>query len=213
MERSDVSLGIKVRSLRHLLLDDARLCMGWIWLGAIALTTGAWMTAETGAASINIQESAQVANVGSVELTSSHQPVLLARSRYEDELLRLTNIERRRVGLPPLRLSAQLNQVARLHAQDMVKNNFFSHVGSDGSRVSDRAKAIGYAFSYIGENLAAGNPSPAQTLRQWMNSPGHRANILNPDYREIGFGYVGNAATPYRHYWVQVFGRSFERRG
>ncbi|NEQ80211.1 MAG: CAP domain-containing protein [Moorea sp. SIO2I5] len=72
--------------------------------------------------------------------------------------------------------------------------------------MSDRAKAAGYLYSYVGENIAAGNPTPAQTIRQWMGSTGHRRNILKPQYQEIGFGYVSDPSSPYRHYWVQVFG-------
>lgn len=138
-------------------------------------------------------------------LTQSKTPIILA-SRYDSQLLELTNAERRKAGLPPLRLSPQLGQAAQSHAEDMVRNNYFNHTGANGSQPSDRARAAGYSGSYIGENIAAGKANPADTIRQWMNSPGHRANILRREYTEIGFGYVNASSTQYRHFWVQVFG-------
>jgi len=127
-------------------------------------------------------------------------------SPFEQELLRLTNAERTRAGLPPLRLATKLSQAAQRHAEDMVRNRFFSHTGSNGSTLGDRARAVGYNYSMVGENIAAGGATPAATLRQWMNSPGHRRNILNPRFTEVGFGYVSAPSDLYRHYWVQVFG-------
>lgn len=130
-----------------------------------------------------------------------------AASQYDFELLRLTNLERQKFGLAPLRLSRQLNQAAQYHAYDMARNNYFSHTGLNGSTMVSRVKATGYYYSSIGENIAAGGSTPAKTIRQWMNSYGHRKNILNPNYREIGFGYSYSYSSSYRHYWVQVFGK------
>jgi uncharacterized protein YkwD len=138
-------------------------------------------------------------------------PMLIAQSRYDTELLELTNAERRKAGLPPLRYSAQLGQAAQRHAEDMARNNFFSHTGSNGSQVSDRVREAGYSYSYVGENISAGNATPAATLQNWMKSPGHRSNILKPEYTEIGFGYVSAPSSRYGHYWVQVFGSSMNR--
>jgi uncharacterized protein YkwD len=135
-----------------------------------------------------------------------NQPFILAQSRFDAQLLQLTNAQRRQAGLPALRLSSQLGQAAQAHAQDMARNNIFSHTGSNGSSMVDRVKATGYSYSAIAENIAAGDPNPEATIRQWMNSPGHRRNILNRNYTEIGFGYVAAPNTRYRHYWVQVFG-------
>ncbi|NEQ63513.1 MAG: CAP domain-containing protein [Moorea sp. SIO4A1] len=166
-----------------------------------------------GLSEIALQSSSVVANTYSnntLQRGSQEQITVLTSSsslaKFNTELLGLTNAERRKAGLPPLQLSAELSQAAQLHAEDMVRNGFFSHTGSDGSKISDRAKAAGYLYSYVGENIAAGNPTPAQTIRQWMGSTGHRRNILKPQYQEIGFGYVSDPSSPYRHYWVQVFG-------
>jgi uncharacterized protein YkwD len=129
-----------------------------------------------------------------------------SQSTYESELLRLTNLERQKAGLAPLRLSSQLKSAAQNHATDMARNNYFSHTGRNGSRMVDRIKATGYTYGYVGENIAAGRPSPVATIAQWMNSSGHRANILNPNFSEIGFGYANTSDSRYQHYWVQVFG-------
>ncbi|MDY6782848.1 MAG: CAP domain-containing protein [Cyanobacteriota bacterium] len=134
-------------------------------------------------------------------------PILIAESPYDTQLLQLTNAERQKAGLPPLRYSPQLGQAAQRHAEDMVRNDFFSHTGSNGSSVSDRVRAAGYSYSYVGENISAGSSTPAETIQRWMNSAGHRRNILKSEYTEIGFGYVSAPSSPYGHYWVQVFGR------
>lgn len=135
-----------------------------------------------------------------------NQPLILAQSRFDAQLLQLTNEQRRRAGLQPLRLSSKLGQAAQSHAQDMAQNNIFSHTGSNGSTMVDRVKKVGYSYSTVGENIAAGGDTPAATIQQWMNSPGHRRNILNPSFTEIGFGYLSAPNTEYGHYWVQVFG-------
>ncbi len=127
---------------------------------------------------------------------------------FETQLLRLTNtnLERQKRGLAPLKLSAQLSRAAQLHGTDMAKNNYFSHTGRNGSNLGDRAKASGYKYSRVGENIAAGRATAEGTMKQWMNSAGHRANILNPKFTEIGFGYANTPNSRYQHYWVQVFG-------
>ena len=145
-------------------------------------------------------------SVSIIKPQQNNQPIIIARSSFDSELLRLTNAERRKVGLQPLRYSATLGRVAQSHAKDMIKNNYFDHTGLNGSQPSDRAKSAGYSYSYVGENIAAGNKTPAETIRQWMNSPGHRANILNRNYTEIGFGYTRASTYQYEHVWVQVFG-------
>jgi uncharacterized protein YkwD len=127
-------------------------------------------------------------------------------SQFEARLLELTNQERMRADLSPLRLSPSLSNAAQRHAEDMDSANYFSHTGRDGSEPWDRAQRAGYPSQSIGENIAAGNSTPEETMEQWMNSPGHRANILSSSHTEIGFGYSQNAGGQYRHYWVQVFG-------
>lgn len=122
----------------------------------------------------------------------------------------LTNHERALLGLPGLTMDLQLNEVAYDHSADMALNDFFSHIGSDGSLPVHRVEAVGYEHQGTTENIAAGYATPEAVVQGWMNSPGHRANILNPTLENIGIGYFfvendqGNA--DYGHYWTQVFG-------
>jgi uncharacterized protein YkwD len=116
------------------------------------------------------------------------------------EVAKLTNQVRAKYGLRPLRSNCQLYSAAQNHTVDMVNQRKMSHTGSDGSNVGTRVKRSGYQYSSIAENVAQGQRSPSQVVNSWMDSPGHRQNILNPNYTEIGVGYANN-------YWTQVFGR------
>jgi uncharacterized protein YkwD len=115
----------------------------------------------------------------------------------------LLNGERADAGLPPLKLDALLSAAAQAYAADLVAGQYFSHTGRDGSTIRSRLDAAGYLPRNggwaIGENLAWGTgalATPASIMQAWMNSPGHRENILNAEYREIGIGVVpGNPST------------------
>jgi len=137
-------------------------------------------------------------------MTLGNTPVYA--SQYDTELLQLTNAQRQSMGLTPLCLSSQLGQAAQFHAQDMADNNYFSHTGLDGSQVWDRAGWFGYTYYRISENIALGYNNPSAVMDGWMNSPGHRANLLDSEVTEIGFGYAYSYSGDYGHYWVQVFG-------
>lgn len=129
---------------------------------------------------------------------------------FEQEVLNLVNQERASAGCAPLSANDKLVTAARGHSDDMAQNDFFSHTGSDGSSAGDRISREGYSWSRWGENIAAGYTSPASVMNGWMNSSGHRANILNCAYTEIGIGYIylanDTGSTNYRHYWTQDFG-------
>ncbi|MBW4601270.1 MAG: type I secretion C-terminal target domain-containing protein [Calothrix sp. FI2-JRJ7] len=118
---------------------------------------------------------------------------------FEQQVLELTNQERAKSGLPPLKANAELNYAADKYAELMSQNRYFSHTGPDGSQPWDRAKAAGFEAQTMGENIAAGQKTPQQVVQGWMNSPGHRANILNPSFTQLGVGFENN-------YWVQKFG-------
>jgi len=120
------------------------------------------------------------------------------------ELLRLVNTERQRANLSPLVMNDKLTTAAQRHAQDMATSRRMSHTGSDGSTMRSRIDATQYNWSTIGENVAMGQPTAAAVMRAWMNSPGHRQNILNPAFTELGVGY---ATAGGRIYWAQVFAR------
>ncbi|MGW0865851.1 CAP domain-containing protein [Streptomyces sp. NPDC002611] len=116
----------------------------------------------------------------------------------------LTNRERARAGLPPLAVDPLLTTAAQSHSADMVARAFYSHTGPDGSQPWDRAAAAGSTRRSIGENIACGQRSPAEVVEGWMNSPGHRANILKPGFTHIGVGFAGGGRAG--TYWTQLFG-------
>lgn len=135
----------------------------------------------------------------------------MLNSAFEQEVLKLTNDFRKSNGLKPLVLDQSLEEAADLHTQNMANRDFFSHTGKDGKSPSDRAKRAGYESGFVGENIAAGYRTPQSVVDGWINSPGHRANLLNANYNEIGLGYYylqnDTGGTNYNSYWTQVFGK------
>lgn len=118
------------------------------------------------------------------------------------EEIRLTNDARRSAGLGALTCDNGLTRAAYLHSQDMCHLGYFSHTSRDGRNFSDRIRAQGVTFGYGGENIAWGQSSAAEVHRTWMNSRGHRANILGSGYRRIGVGYEPCGGRPM---WTQNF--------
>lgn len=125
-------------------------------------------------------------------------------TRTAAEVTDLTNRERARAGLAPLATDALLTSAAQAHSTDMVVRAFYSHTGPDGSQPWDRAAAAGSTRRMIGENIACGQRSPAEVVEGWMNSPGHRANILKREFTHIGIGFAGGGKAG--TYWTQLFG-------
>ena len=143
---------------------------------------------------------------------------VLARQSVESEaeaVLGLINAERAKVGCGPLIAETRLTAAALVHSRAMAQKGFFEHRGSDGHGPASRARVQGYAFRYLGENIAAGIMTPPQVVAAWMASPGHRANIVECGYIHTGIAIthqgddkpVAGEAAPYYTYWVQVFGR------
>ncbi len=121
------------------------------------------------------------------------------------EVVRLVNVERAKEGLAPLGTYDSLTRAAQIRAPEIV--TLFSHDRPDGTScftAMDQTGAKKGAYTW-GENIAAGNATAAATVEQWMNSPGHRANILNAKFTHIGVGYQHSAGSTYGHYWVQMF--------
>lgn len=129
-------------------------------------------------------------------------PEDLARTRAD--VVELTNRERGRARLAPLAVDRWLTAAAQAHSADMVARDFYSHTSPEGTQPWDRAAAAGSRRRTIGENIACGQRSAAEVVEGWMNSPGHRANILKPDFTHIGVGFVGGGRTG--TYWTQLFG-------
>lgn len=119
---------------------------------------------------------------------------------YEQQVLTLTNAERAKQGLTSLQADTKLMAAAREKSEDMQKNNYFSHTSPTFGSPFDRLKALGISYKAAGENIAKGQRTPAQVVQAWMDSPGHRANILNAKYTHLGVGFVENG-----YYWTQQF--------
>ncbi len=137
--------------------------------------------------------------------TTQPTPLVAQNGSFQQQILSLVNAERSKAGLEPVTLNSKLSQAAQNHTNDMISKRYFSHNSPSGSTMVSRVKAVGYTYSTIGENIAAGGSTASATMTQWMNSPGHKANILNPKFRELGVGY-GASNDQYRYYWTQVFG-------
>jgi uncharacterized protein YkwD len=130
-----------------------------------------------------------------------------APSSEEQEVVRLVNLERGIENLHPLIWDNALATAARGHSIDMSQQNYFSHTSLDGRLFHQRITAAGYPYSTCGENIASGYSTPQAVMNGWMNSPGHRANILNSAFCDIGVGYAFGSASTYKNYWTQDFGR------
>ena len=130
-------------------------------------------------------------------------PDLSAQKSVESEVLRLTNIERQKAGVQPLKMDWQLQRVARIKSEDMRDKNYFDHQSPTYGSPFDMMKAFDVNYSAAGENIAAGQTSAAQVVNSWMNSPGHRENMLKADFDYIGVGYCTGGSM--RVYWTQQF--------
>ena len=124
---------------------------------------------------------------------------------FAQESIVLVNEARARAGLAYLTENRTLGRVAMAYSERMARENFYGHVDPQGKQVSDRIAATGYLAQASAENIARGQADPATVVDGWLNSPGHRANIMNPDLREIGAGYAVTTFSPYYHYWTHVF--------
>jgi len=114
-------------------------------------------------------------------------PQLVNISQIEQDIFTLTNEQRKQNGIPPLILDPNISAIARAHSVDMNTRNYFSHINPDGLDPFQRMRAGGISFTAAGENISGG-PSAEIIMTAWMNSPGHRANILNPAFTRIGVG-------------------------
>lgn len=127
-----------------------------------------------------------------------------------NQIIALTNQFRQQNGLPPVSFNSRLTSAAQTHTQNMALQDFVSHTGADGSSSGQRVSATGYSWSVVAENIAAGYLTAADVVKGWIDSPGHRENLLNRDVTEIGVGYyflpddIGNQN--WNYYWAQVFG-------
>ena len=118
---------------------------------------------------------------------------------FEREVVRLVNAERRKNGLSELKYNWQLSRVARYKSEDMRDKGYFSHTSPTYGTPYQMMRSFGISYRTAGENIAKGETSPEAVVKGWMNSSGHRANILNPSFTEIGVGFASG------NYWTQMF--------
>ncbi len=134
-----------------------------------------------------------------VQTNETTNQVTYSLSQFEQEVVTLTNNERARYGLQPLKIDLKLSEVARLKSSDMKENGYFSHTSPTYGSPFDMMKQFGIQYRAAGENIAMGQRSPQEVVQAWMNSEGHRKNILSSNFTHIGVGHVeGN-------YWTQMF--------
>jgi uncharacterized YkwD family protein/spore coat assembly protein SafA len=119
---------------------------------------------------------------------------------YEQEVIRLVNVERTKQGLKELQYDWELARVARYKSEDMRDNKYFSHTSPVYGSPFDMIKNFGITYKAAAENIAKGQTTPEQVVKSWMNSSGHRANILSTKYTHIGVGYAKDG-----HIWTQQF--------
>ncbi|PWL97047.1 MAG: transporter [Clostridiales bacterium] len=119
---------------------------------------------------------------------------------FEEEVVRLTNEKRAAYGLPALTINWELSRVARYKSQDMHDIGYFSHTSPTYGSPFEMMKDFGISYRAAGENIARGQTTPEMVVNAWWNSSGHRQNMLNASYTQIGVGYVADG-----HYWTQMF--------
>ena len=126
------------------------------------------------------------------------------QKKYVDEIVTLVNQAREKEGLQPLTLDPQLRKGAQVRAAECVK--VFSHTRPDGTSYKTAISEAGVVSNYTGENVACGHSSAQQVVKAWLNSPGHKDNILNSNFTKIGVGLEKNVGNGYRGYaWAQLF--------
>lgn len=124
---------------------------------------------------------------------------------FERDVLTLVNQDRTSQGLGTLTGESRLHNAARAHSGDMAANNFFSHTGTGGTNAGNRIQTAGYSFTAWGENIAAGYRTAESVVTAWLNSPGHRDNMRNGIFTDVGIGYIeGGDQADFSTYWTLV---------
>ena len=144
-------------------------------------------------------ENSETDNIGKGNATAVQTEI----PAQAEAVLNLVNAERQKAGLKSLTLSDNLTRIAKMKAQDMADKNYFSHTSPTYGSPFEMLQAFGVTYKTAGENIAAGQRTPDEVMESWMNSSGHRANILNANYTELGVGYTTGGS--YGTEWVQLF--------
>jgi len=143
---------------------------------------------------------------------STTTTTLVVLTNDEKQMIDTVNGERVKTGLLPLEWCPTLARAAKDHSIDMAQRDFYDHVTPEGLEVWDRARNQGYNYSYVGENIAVGQKSVREVMIDWMNSKGHRENILEESYSHFGYGKATGLhdSVPGYIYWTQNFGAGGE---
>ena len=175
-------------------------------LSALVLTTSASALSHTVVRGDTMWKLAVQYQVGTSEIIASNLQVSNPDLIYPGQILTIpeedaavTQYEQEN-GLSALTYNWELSRVARYKSQDMVDNRYFSHTSPTYGTPFQMIRAFGLSYRSAGENIAYGQRTPQAVVNAWMNSSGHRANILSSSYTQIGVGYVANG-----HYWTQMF--------
>lgn len=141
-------------------------------------------------------------------ISTTTTTILVVLTNDEKQMINTVNDERMKVGLTPLEWCPALARAAKDHSIDMAQRDFYDHVTPEGLEVWDRARNQGYNHSYVGENIAVGQKSVREVMIDWMNSQGHRENILEESYSHFGYGKATGLYDnePGYIYWTQNFG-------
>lgn len=148
----------------------------------------------------NAQQNNQATNQQQAKAPAEKQQPAQGVNQAVQQVIDLTNAERRKNGLPDLKADTQLNGVAQKKSEDMRQNNYFSHTSPTYGSPFDMMRDFGVTYKTAGENIAQGQRTPQEVVQAWMNSEGHRKNILSKDFTHIGIGYDSNG-----HHWTQMF--------
>jgi len=191
---------------------------------ASVLLAGLMMACQSQNDTVPAQESVPVASStyaersateANAERSNAREAAVAAATPLQTEILTYVNQARSKSCLcgsttypaaPALLLNDQLNSAATKHATDMATYNYFSHTGRDGSTPWARMTREGYVWRRAGENIAAGYTTARAVVDGWLRSPGHCANLMNANFKDLGVGYAYGASSTYKRYWVQNFG-------
>ncbi|MDU4696028.1 MAG: CAP domain-containing protein [Paenibacillus sp.] len=159
---------------------------------ALVLTTG-----QGGGIGANTAQAAAAAKASSKSKALA-AVYLQIQTQNASKVVELVNKERKNAGMKPLMVHTNLTKMAKTKAIDMFKTGYFSHTSPKYGSPFDMMDSSNITYLYAGENIGKGQRSAEEVVKDWMDSPGHKANILNPKYKLIGVGY-------YNGYWVQEF--------
>lgn len=159
---------------------------------------------------LSLDQSADFNQDGKIDIRDAASiSMILTKSKVktavsvEEEILVLVNQERAKVGVAPLTLDSSLNATAAVRAKEA--SDVFSHTRPNGKSCFTILSEHNLSYTTCGENLAAGNSTAKDTVTQWVNSPGHYANMINPDFTEMGVALYSDPSSDYGYYWVQIF--------